>query len=99
MSEDYNDPARETARYLHFEYEDPSIPDVQFKSVTDAINWVAGRNWGPEGWFKPTGMIEEKIRVFDYEGNFMGELIRVREDIGLIRDGQHRIQLFIWRRP
>ena len=99
MSEDYNDPAREAARYLHFEHEDPAIPDVQFNLLTDAINWMADRGWGPEDWFWPTGMIEEKIRVIDPEGQHMGDLIRVREDIGLIRDGQHRTQVFIWRRP
>lgn len=90
MSEDYNDPAREAARYLHFEHEDPAISDVQFSHLNEAINWVASKNWAPEGWFKPTGMIEEKIRVIDYEGGFRGELIRVRENVMLVRDGQHR---------
>lgn len=106
MSEDYNDPAREAARYLHFEYENPAIPDVQFDSITDALNWMVDQGWGPESWFQPTGMIEEKIRVLDTDLGHMGDLIRVREEVTtwlirrLIRDdGQHQTQVFIWRRP
>ena len=91
MSENFNDLARQAARYLHFEYEDPAIPDVQFNSTTDAINWLMENDWGPESWFKPYGMIEERIRVVDWDGQHMGDLIRVRKNVLLIRNGQHQI--------
>lgn len=102
MSEDYNDEQRAHARFLHFEYEDPSILDVQFDNINEAINWLMGQGWCPESWFRPTGMIEEKIRVLDTNLGHRGDLIRIRDGVTtyLVRDdGQHRTQTFIWRRP
>jgi hypothetical protein len=52
----YNDPKREAARFLHFEYENPPVPDVLFRSEKDACAWIEEGEWKLANiFFTPTG--------------------------------------------
>ena len=73
------------SRLLHFEDNNPAVPDLSFVNTSDALAWLKQMGFNLGEWqgcegeeWEPTGMIEEKLDVYlDLE--HVGQLIRLRE--------------------